>query len=166
MIVSQIAAMASNRVIGVNNRLPWNIPEDTKFFRETTKKKIIIMGRKTFESLNSKPLPGRFNIVISRNKNFNCEGAILVSTIEAAIELAKGKTAEWGQEVFVIGGAEIYKLALPYTNKIYLTEINKSFEGETKFPEFDKNLFKIIARSERTDPIPYAFVTYQRESTT
>lgn len=161
MKVSQIAAMASNRVIGSNNQLPWDIPEDMKFFRDKTKNKIIIMGRKTFESLG-KPLPNRFNIVITRNKDFIAPGATIVNTIEAALKLAESKITEWNSEIFVIGGAEIYKLAMPFTDRIYLTEIQKEFKGDAKFPEFDKRAFKITEKSDRTEPVKFSFVTYDR----
>lgn len=162
MVVSQIAAMSFNRVIGVNNQLPWDIPEDLKFFKDKTKNKIVIMGRKTFESLNSKPLPYRFNIVITRNKNLKVAGVTVVDSIVSALKIAETKINEWGEEIFVIGGAEIYKLALPYTDRIYLTEIQKEFKGDVKFPEFDKKIFKMTEKSDRTEPIPFSFITYDR----
>jgi dihydrofolate reductase len=116
MIVSQIAAMAKNRSIGLDNNLPWHIPEDMKFFRDTTKDRICIYGRKTYESLGYKPFPKRPNIVISRNPDQvpNKEAVIVVSSLEAALEVARGQTDKWGQEVFICGGAEIYKLAIPF----------------------------------------------------
>lgn len=164
MIVSQIAAMAQNRSIGVENDLPWNIPEDMKFFREKTKGRICIYGRKTYESLGYKPFPNRYNIVITRNPNSIQNGHLvhLVTSIESAIEVAKGQIAKWGDEVFICGGAEIYKLALPYTDKIYLTEIHKDYPGHAFFPEFDKEIFREVERSVRLEPEPFDFVTYQK----
>ncbi len=166
MIVSQIAAMAKNRTIGADNDLPWDIPEDMRFFRDTTRGRICIYGRKTYESLGYKPFPKRFNIVISRNPDEvpNKEAVVVVTSIKEALEVAATQTAEWGQEVFICGGGEIYKLALPYTDRIYLTEIDEDYPGQTLFPEFDKKLFKEVSRSERTEPVSFAFVTYQKES--
>jgi dihydrofolate reductase len=167
MIVSQIAAMAKNRSIGLDNNLPWHIPEDMKFFRDTTKDRICIYGRKTYESLGYKPFPKRPNIVISRNPDQvpNKEAVIVVSSLEAALEVARGQTDKWGQEVFICGGAEIYKLAIPFSDRIYLTEIHKDYPGDAFFPEFDKTVFKEVYRSKRTDPEPFDFVTYEKDGT-
>lgn len=164
MIVSQIAAMSKNRVIGSKLKLPWHIPEDLKFFKETTKGRIIIHGRKTYESLGYKPLPNRLNIVITRNPDSvppNKDVPVFTS-LEKALEFAKTKTAEWGEEVFIGGGEEIYRLALPYTDRIYLTEIHAEFEGDARFPEFDKSTFKEVHRDRREGVVPYDFVTYER----
>lgn len=164
MIVSQIAAMAKNRVIGSNLKLPWHIPEDLKFFKEKTKGKIIIQGRKTYESLGYKPLPNRLNIIITRNPDavpFH-KDIVIFTNLEEALEYAKSKTSEYGEEVFIGGGEEIYRLALPYTDRIYLTVIEKEFEGDAKFPEFDLNVFKEVHRDSREGPVPYSFRTYER----
>jgi dihydrofolate reductase len=171
LIVSQIAAMSRSRAIGVANKLPWDLPEDMKYFRDTTRSKIVIMGRKTFESMDSKPLPKRFNIVISRSSKSNPEQAPLVqwvTSIEAALELAKqtisteaGK-AQWGEEVFIIGGGEIFKDSLPRTDRIYLTEIDADFSGDSHFPEFSKQEFKLVSEDKRTGPVPLSFCVYQR----
>lgn len=171
MIVSQIAAMSRSRAIGVGNKLPWDLPEDMKYFRDTTRSKIVIMGRKTFESMDSKPLPKRFNIVISRNPpaaSTNDPLVQWVSSIEAALELAKksistasGK-AQWGEEIFIIGGGEIFKESLAQTDRIYLTEIEADFDGDSYFPEFDKNQFKLISKDERIGAVPMAFCVYER----
>jgi dihydrofolate reductase len=164
MIVSQIAAMAKNRVIGSNLKLPWHIPEDLKFFKDTTKGHIIIHGRKTYESLGYKPLPNRLNIIITRNPDavpFH-KDIVIFTDLKEALDYAATKTGEWGEEVFIGGGEEIYRLALPYTDRIYLTVIEKEFEGDAKFPEFDTSLFKEIHRDERTGPIPFSFRTYEK----
>lgn len=164
MIVSQIAAMAKNRVIGSNLKLPWHIPEDLKFFKDTTRGHIIIQGRKTYESLGYKPLPNRLNIIITRNPdNVPFHKDIVVFTdLKEALDFAKTKTPEWGEEVFIGGGEEIYRMALPYTDRIYLTEIEEEFEGDAKFPEFDTQVFKEVHRDNRQGPVPYSFVTYER----
>jgi len=163
MIVSQIAAMARNRVIGVDNGLPWNIPEDMKFFRQMTQKKILIMGRKTFESLPGH-LPGRFHIVISRSEISAEEPDLkFVSSLDEALKLAQKMIPPWNEEVMVIGGAEIYKLALPKTDRIYLTEIEKDYSGDTFFPEFSKKDFILNKKQIKAGgPIGYSFCTYVR----
>jgi len=164
MIVSQIAAMAKNRVIGSNLKLPWHIPEDLKFFKDTTKGHIIIQGRKTYESLGYKPLPNRLNIIITRNPEavpFH-KDIVIFTDLKEALDFAATKTSEWGEEVFIGGGEEIYRLALPYTDRIYLTVIEKEFDGDAKFPEFDTGTFKEVFRDERVEPIPFSFRTYER----
>lgn len=143
MIVSLIAAQSSNRVIGINNTLPWDIPEDLNYFKEKTRGKIIIMGRKTFESL-PKTLPKRFHIVISRKPKTEVqENVIWVDSIEAALSQAKKLIPTWPEEVFIIGGGEIYTQSIPFTDRIYLTQIHQEFTGDAYFPEFDKNIFKL-----------------------
>lgn len=146
MIISLIAAQSTNRVIGINNSLPWDIPEDLNYFKEKTRGKIIIMGRKTFESL-PKPLPKRFHIVISRTPpaSSNQSMVLWVTSIEQALEAAKKMIPEWPDEVFIIGGGEIYTQSLTFTNRIYLTQIHKEFTGDAYFPEFDKSTFKLVA---------------------
>ncbi|MCB0377081.1 MAG: dihydrofolate reductase [Bdellovibrionales bacterium] len=162
MIVSQIAAMAKNRVIGVDGNLPWDLPEDMKFFREKTKNSIVVMGRKTYESLG-KPLPKRLNVVITRQKDYKVpEGVFVFNDIEAALKFCEGKTKDWGEEVFIIGGGEIYKQALPMSDQLYVTMIDKEFEGDAKFPEFEAD-FIIADKDERFEPIPFAFCTFVRK---
>jgi dihydrofolate reductase len=129
--VSMIAAMSQNYVIGKNNKLPWHIPEDMKHFRDITRGHAVIMGRKTYESMG-KPLPNRINIVISRNTNYSTEGCVVVQSLEKAIEEAKRSEAE---EIFIIGGAEIYQLGLEIADRIYLTIIHQNFDGDTFFPK-------------------------------
>lgn len=162
MIVSAIAAMAANRVIGRSGGLPWQLPEDMKFFRETTKGHIMIMGRKTFESFG-RPLPGRLHVVVSRQSDYRPPGAHVFQSLASALEFCKTQTKQWGDEVFVVGGGEIYKQALPFTDRIYLTEIRQEFAGDAKFPEFDKSVFREVSRNPGSEAIPYDFVTYQRD---
>lgn len=163
MIVSHLAAMTNNRVIGVNNGLPWSLPEDMKFFKEKTTGHIMIMGRKTFEGLPG-ILPKRLHIVITRQKDYKAEHerVIIVESLEKALEEAKKHTAQWGDEVFVIGGGEIFTQSLPYTNRIYLTVIEKEFPGDAYFPEFDTNTFKLVEKKDRAEPFPFSFRIYER----
>ena len=147
MILSSIAAMSRNRVIGRDNQLPWHVPEDLQFFREKTKGKILILGRKTFESLGGKPLPGRLHIVITRQKDWNFEHPMVrkVMDVESALKLAQQElqTGQWPDEVYVVGGSEIYKQTMPLLNKLYLTVMNFETEGDAYFPEFEQLGFKL-----------------------
>lgn len=163
MILSAIAAMAANRVIGVNGDLPWRIPEDFKFFKDKTSGHIMIMGRKTFDSLGG-PLPKRLHVVITRQKDYEPEGAHVVSTIGEALDFCQQQTdsGAWPEEVFIIGGGEIYKQMLDSTDRIYLTEIQKDVEGDTRFPDFSTDDFEEVERSHREQPVPFDFVTYER----
>ena len=164
MILSAIAAMAKNRVIGVDNKLPWEIPEDMKFFRDKTKGHIMIMGRKTFGSFGGKPLPGRLHIVITRNAEFRFDHplVVIVKSIDAALVEAKKHLEKYGDEVFVIGGGEIYRQSLPVLNRIYLTIIEKEFPGDAKFPEFNQKVFKLSHENPRPGPPPFTFNVYER----
>jgi len=163
MILTHVTAMSQNRVIGTANKLPWSLPEDLKFFRDTTKGHIMIMGRKTFDSIGAKPLPQRFHIVISRQDLQSTNPLVkYVKTLEEAIEAAKPLTVQWGEEVFIVGGGEIYKQSMPVTDKIYLTVIYKDFEGDTYYPEIPAG-FELVAKSDRTEPVPFSFLTYLRK---
>lgn len=135
-MISIIVAVAENNVIGKNNSLIWHLPADMKYFKEKTSGHCIITGRKNYESIPEKfrPLPNRTNIVVTRQADYNAPGAIIVSSIEEAIEKAK-QTGD--TEIFIIGGAEIYKQFLRYADKIYLTTIYHSFEGDSFFPEWN-----------------------------
>lgn len=144
MKLSLIVAVAENGVIGHNNQLIWHLPNDLKQFKRLTTGHCIIMGRKTFDSIG-KPLPNRTSIIISRNTDFQIENCITVSSLENAISEAKKIENE---ETFIIGGAEIYRLALPIVDKIYLTEVHHAYEGDTFFPEIDKNIWKEIRRED------------------
>lgn len=168
MILSSIAAMAKNRVIGTENKLPWHLPEDFKFFKEKTKGHVLIMGRKTFESL-PKPLPNRFHIVITRQESYrvNDPNVEIVHNMNSALELAHMLTtkykAKFGDEVFVCGGAEIYMQAMDIVDRIYLTVIEKDFPGDAKFPEIPENDFVLTNNDPRTEPMPFSFRTYERK---
>lgn len=166
MILTHIAACSKNRIIGTQGGLPWNLPEDMKFFRETTKGHIMIMGRKTFDSFNGRALPNRYHIVVTRDPSkykFNSTESspvVFVASIKEAIEHAKPLTTQWGEEVFIIGGGEIYKQAMPFTDKIYLTMIHQEFTGDTYYPEIDENIFTLKDRRDVESPISFSFLTY------
>ena len=164
MIISLIAAQAKNRVIGLNNQLPWDLPEDLNYFKEKTKGRIIIMGRKTFESL-PKLLPKRLHIVISRNSHQSSSSELVkyVSSVTEALKLAQSFIPLWPEEVFIIGGGEIYHQAIEKAHKLYVTEVHAVFDGDVKFPEIHKEIWKEISREDHLDAlIPYSFVEYKK----
>jgi dihydrofolate reductase len=142
-IISLIAAMADDRVIGIKNRLPWKLPADMQWFRRHTLGKPIVMGRKTFESFGARPLPDRVNIVVSRNPDYRAEGAVVVDSIEAALAAA-GDVAE----VMIIGGASFYAQLLPRAERFYLTLVHGQFEADAWFPEFDRSQWRETVREE------------------
>lgn len=156
--LSIIAAVAANGIIGKDNRMPWHLPEDLKRFKALTMGHPMIMGRKTWESLPGL-LPGRPHIVVSRNADYRAEGATVVSSLDAAIAAAGDS-----DEVFVIGGAELYAQALAAADRLQLTEIAADFVGDTRFPKYDRSAWRQIAReAHRADAgFDYAFVTYER----
>ncbi len=167
MVVSAIAALSKNRVIGKNNDLPWRLPDDMRFFMETTKGHHVVMGRKNYDSLHPKfkPLPHRTNIVITRQQNFQAPGCIVMHAVEPAIELAR-KNAD--DECFIIGGAEIYRLAMPYTTRLYLTEIDAEIDGDTMFPEIAGKDWREVSRvhhpADERHVYAFDFVIYERIS--
>ncbi|MBT5485373.1 MAG: type 3 dihydrofolate reductase [Gammaproteobacteria bacterium] len=159
MKISLVWAMAQNRIIGRNNNLPWHLPEDLKYFKRITLGKPVIMGRKTFESIG-KPLPGRTNIVVTRNADFSAEGVKTVNSLSAAKALCESIGEIDGiSEAMVIGGAEIYTQAMPVADRLYLTEVHANVDGDTFFPEFDRSLWKEVAREDfdASGPNPYAY---------
>jgi dihydrofolate reductase len=141
MNIALVVAAAENNVIGKNNQLLWRLPNDTKFFKNTTWGMPVIMGRKTFDSLG-KPLAGRTNIVITRQKNWTAPGAQVVSTLQEAIAAAADTDAK---EAYVIGGGEIYALALPLAQRIYLTRVHTKLDGDAYFPEFDQQQWELLS---------------------
>jgi dihydrofolate reductase len=156
--LSLIAAMARNRVIGRDNTLPWHLPEDLRHFKATTLGKPVIMGRKTWESLG-RPLPGRRNIVVSRNANYMPTGGERADSLENAIAVCSGV-----EEAFVIGGAELYRQALPLAGRIYLTEIALEVEGDASFPEISAAEWEERSREAHisAEGLGYAFVVFER----
>jgi len=144
MRISLVAAMSQNGVIGKDNALPWHIPEELKYFRKITQGKPIIMGRKTFESMNSKPLPQRHNIIITHTKNLLIDGVTVVHSVEEAL-----KASEPTDEVMVIGGASVYSLFLPFASRIYLTIIHENYEGDTFFPTLEWEKWQTISEENK-----------------
>lgn len=161
MIISLIAAMDRNRLIGNNNALPWHLPADFAHFKQLTMGKPILMGHKTFDSIG-KPLPGRNNIVLSRSSGLDIEGVTVVNNVEQALQAAG--TAE---ELMVIGGSAVYKMLLPTAQRMYLTEVDAEFEGDAWFPEFDASQWRQAASKQRAadgnNPYSCRFVTYERK---
>ena len=131
-MISLIVAHDENRVIGYENDMPWHLPGDLQYFKKTTMGKPVIMGRNTFESIG-KPLPGRRNIIITRNASYVAEGAEIVSSLEEAIALVKDV-----EEIMIIGGQQIFDLALPLADRLYITHIHHAFKGDTYFPAYDE----------------------------
>jgi len=158
--LSIIVAMSSNRVIGVNNTLPWHLSEDLKHFKSLTTGHTIIMGRKTYESIG-RPLPNRRNIVISRNMEASYEDVEVVHSIEDAFSISRNDN-----EVFVIGGSNIYEQALSLVDQLYITEIKKSFSGDAYFPEINKQIWVESSREDHitNDGLEFSFVNYQKNT--
>ncbi len=157
-MIHLVACMASNRVIGKDNELIWRLPEDLKHFKKVTSGNSIVMGRKTYESIG-RPLPNRANYIITRDKHYKVEGCITLNSIDEVFELDE-------ENLFIIGGSEIYKIFLPYTDKIHLTEIEDEFEGDAFFPEFDKTIWKETSKEKgiknEKNPYDYYFYTYEK----
>ncbi|OGZ00162.1 MAG: dihydrofolate reductase [Candidatus Liptonbacteria bacterium RIFCSPLOWO2_01_FULL_52_25] len=158
-MISIIVAMGKNRVIGNGGNIPWRLPADLKHFKEATMGHAVVMGRKTYESIG-KPLPGRTNIVITWQKDYAAPGCVTAASLNEAF-----KKAGVG-EVFVIGGAEIYREAMPRVDKLYVTLIDRDFEGDAYFPEIDPNEWRVSSRKEgatdEKNPYPYSFLTFER----
>ncbi|MBU2710661.1 dihydrofolate reductase [Zooshikella harenae] len=165
MQVAMIAALAANRVIGVNGKLPWYIPGELKYFKHVTMGKPIIMGRKTFVSLG-RPLPGRSNIVITRDQEYQHEGVQVVHSVEEALTLAENIAYINGaDEVVIIGGGEIYRQALPKATRLYLTQIHKDYEGDAVFPEWSKDKWQMVseqANHYELQALDYSYQVWQR----
>ena len=159
--IALVVAMAENRVIGNAGRIPWRLPEDMRHFKTLTLGKPCIMGRKTWDSLPQKPLPGRTNIVVTRDTGFAAEGAGVAHTLEDAIAVA---AREHPAEIMIIGGAEIYAAALPHAENIYVTEIHRDFDGDARLAEFDREIWQETEREAYTtqDGLSYSFVTLSR----
>lgn len=163
-MISLIVAVAQNNVIGKDNTLIWHLPADMKYFKEKTTGHCIITGRKNYESIPEKfrPLPNRTNIIITRQKDYKAEGAIVCHSVESAIEKAKQTN---DSEIFIIGGAEIYKQSLHLVDRIYLTKIHHEFEGDAFFPELSGNWIetsRIKGIVDDKNKYPHYFITYQK----
>ena len=162
MKISMIAAMTDERVIGIENRLPWKLPNDMKWFRQHTLGKPIIMGRKTFESFGAKPLPDRTNIIISRDENFQAQDSIVVHSIDEALQAA-GEV----DEVMIIGGASFYEQMLPRADRLYLTFVHANIQGDAWFPQIDFSKWQevehIDCEADEKNILAHSFIILDRK---
>ncbi|RXJ01807.1 dihydrofolate reductase [Anaerobacillus alkaliphilus] len=157
-MISLIVAAGENNVIGSDNVMPWHLPADLAYFKKTTTGHAVVMGRKTFESIG-KPLPNRKNIILTRDQQFEVEGCDVIHSVEEVFDFEKG------QELFIIGGAEVYRQLLPHANKVYLTRIHKSFEGDAFFPELNDGWQLVSTEKHEADeknPYQYEFQIYEK----
>lgn len=163
-MISLLFAMDKNRLIGKDNALPWRLPNDMKFFRETTTGKSVIMGRKTYESLNG-PLKNRENIIVTRDTDFQAPSCKIIHSLD---DIKKWNKEEPNKEWFIIGGEEIYKQMLPYADKMYMTYIDHAFEGDTHFPSWNESEWKMISKvkgeKDEKNPYDYYFIQYNRKN--
>jgi dihydrofolate reductase len=161
MRITLIAAMAANRAIGIDNRLPWRLPADQRRFKRLTMGHPMIMGRRTFDSIGRQPLPGRPTIVVTRDLAWSGPGVEVAHTVDEALAMARG------DEVFVAGGEEIFRLALPRADRLQLTRIDQDFPGDTFFPEIDENDWEIVEREDHgptaETPFSYSFLVMDRK---
>ncbi len=167
MLLSLIVAAAENGVIGRNNALPWHLAEDLKHFKRLTMGKPILMGRKTFESIG-RPLPGRTNIVITRNRDYQPDGVRVVDSLSAALDLAEAiALIDGADELMVIGGAQIYAEALPVAQRLYLTRVHAAVEGDAVLPQIDWSRWREVSRerctAEPPNPYDYSFLVYEAD---
>jgi dihydrofolate reductase len=161
-IVSLVIARATNGIIGQRGQIPWRIPADMKHFKAVTMGKSCIMGRKTWDSLPKKPLPGRANIIVTRDPGFRAEGGVVAHSLEDALARAKAESVD---EIAVIGGADIYRLALPHARRIHLTEVHGEFEGDVHLPPFSAAEWQEVQREDRpadANTPAYSFVSLER----
>ncbi len=160
--IAIVVAMASNRTIGINNTLPWRIPEDLKHFKALTMGHHMIMGRKTFASIG-KPLPGRTTVVVTRDRGLKLDGCVVAHSFQEALMACEGD-----EKVFVVGGGDIYAQALPLADRLYITEIQKVVNGDTHFPELDigqwQEASREVHRQEAPEPLVFHFVEYRRNT--
>ncbi len=161
MIISLIAAMGNNRVIGINNALPWRLPADLKHFKKITMGKPILMGRKTYESIG-KPLPGRTNIIITHDRDYQAPGCVVTHTVDEALAAATSS-----EEIMVIGGASFYEQLLPHAQRLYLTLIHENFAGDAWFPAFDHAQWSEVehtdCKPDEANPYHHSFVVLERK---
>ena len=163
IILSHIVAVSKNNVIGMKNKLPWHIPEDLKYFYNTTKNKVLIMGRKTFQSLG-KALPNRLNVILTKNRAFKEKGAVVFSSFEEVFKYCKQAELleKYGREIFITGGGEIYRQTLPLVDRLYVTRIHKEYKGDAFYPEVPMDQFKEVSRIDKTEPVSFSFLIYER----
>jgi len=164
--LSLIVAMAKNRAIGRDNALPWHLPDDLKYFKSVTMGKPIVMGRKTFDSIG-RPLPGRLNIVITRNSEWQHPGVAVASSLQEALMMAasdEGSGSHSPREVMVIGGEQIYRTAIDRADRLYITRVQTEVDGDAFFPEYDESQWFEVARQEpeTQGDVPYFFQVLER----
>jgi len=161
-MISFIVAMDKNRVIGKDNQLPWHLPADLKFFKRVTMGHPIIMGRNTYESIG-KPLPGRENIIVTRNKEYAQEGCTIIHSVDELLQMASRQN----EEVFVIGGAELFQATFSMADRLYITKIEEEFTGDTYFPEFNQSEWELVSQEkgirDEKNPYEYFFTIYNRK---
>ncbi|MBM7602098.1 dihydrofolate reductase [Metabacillus crassostreae] len=160
-MISLIVAMDENRLIGKDNQLPWHLPQDLAYFKRMTMNHKIVMGRKTYESIG-RPLPGRENIILTRDHSYKMDGCKVLHSIEEILELSKNTD----ENIFVIGGAEIFKEILPYSDRLYMTHIHHNFEGDTFFPQLKETDWETLSVEagikDIKNPYEFDFVIYQK----
>ncbi len=160
MKISIIVAFDENRLIGRDNGLPWHLPADLKHFKSITMGHHMIMGRKTFDSIG-KPLPGRVSVIVTRQKDLKIEGCMVVNTLDEALEKCKGQ-----EEVFIIGGAQIFNCTMPMATDLYITQIHHQFEGDTHFPEISEKEWQVVSKEDcnpdEKNEWGYSFINYTR----
>jgi dihydrofolate reductase len=160
--ISYIVAMDIQQAIGLGNSLPWRLPADLAYFKKTTMDHAVLMGRKTYESIG-KPLPNRTNVILTQNKHYQAEGCLIVHSVEEAVEQFKN------EEIFVIGGAEVFQLFMPSVDRLYITLIEHEFEADTYFPEFDIDDWVLVSSEDGVkdakNPYEYSFLVYTKNVT-
>ncbi|WP_153732506.1 dihydrofolate reductase [Sporosarcina obsidiansis] len=159
-MISLLVAHDLHRVIGVDNQMPWHIPEELAYFKKMTMGKAVVMGRKTFESIG-RPLPGRLNIIITRNPSYEAAGVTVVHDLQRAIQIAE----EYAEEVMIIGGAQIFEMSLDVADRLYITVIEKSYPGDTFFPEYGEG-WKLTSESDThyaQDGTPYVYQIWDKK---
>lgn len=163
MIISLVVAASENNVIGKDNQLPWQLPNDMKFFKNTTWGLPILMGRKTFESMKSKALPGRINIIVTRQPNWKANGVVVANSIDDAMLVAKETDCK---EICVIGGGEIFKEVLPKAERVYLTRVHATVDGDAFFPELPESKWQLTSKKDcfkdEKHAYDYTFETWER----
>ena len=166
MRLAIIVAQSDNRVIGRDNKMPWYLPEDLKYFKRVTMGKPVIMGRKTYESIG-RPLPGRCNLVVTRDENWRVDGVNICSSLDAAIDQGEAQAlVDGSEEVIIMGGAQIYAQMLPNVQRLYLTQVHGEMDGDAFFPELDMSQWQEIGRQDmpaiEPNPYPYSFIVLER----
>ena len=155
-----IAAMAKNRVIGKNNKIPWHIPEEMRHFKENTMGHAMIMGRKTFESIGT-PLPGRLNVVLSRDSNIHCPGFLSAGNLQEGLDCCQGH-----EKVFIIGGQDLFRETMPCADTIMLSVLDREYEGDTLFPHIPTEHFQQVSEKRMGGSEPFTLFIYQRKTST